>query len=193
MRKLLLVVSIAALVLCVYHSESLAKEKGSGQSNKAQKMDRNKDGMIDRKEQIQAKQKIENREREEKQTNNWWRKRADTDNDGKVSDQEEAAWKKMTRERIDMDGDGVISSKERRLSWRHAKSRVNTKLEKQYDANNDGWLEPEEAKNLLRSRRELLKTKEKAKVDSEVEAGYDTDENGIIDAGEAAAMSEDIQ
>ncbi len=175
MRKFLLVLSIVALALCVFYSEALAKGKGSEKARKAQRVDRNKDGILDTQKQRQAKQKLE---RKQKKANNWWRKRA--------------AWKEMTRQRIDMNGDGVISPKERRLSWRHARSRVNTKLEKQYDANNDGWLDPDETKSLLQARRELLKTKGKAKVDSQVEAGYDRDENGIIDAREAAAMMEDI-
>ena len=190
MRKFLLVLSIAALTLCVFHSQALAKGKGGGKAHKAQRIDRNKDATVDTQQRRRVKEKLE---RKEKKAKNWWRKRADTDNDGKVSEQERAAWKEMTRERIDMNGDGVISPKERRLSWRHARSRVNTKLEKQYDANNDGWLEPEEAKNLLQARGELLKTRGKAKVDSEVESGYDTDDNGIIDAREAAVMREDIQ
>ena len=189
MRKFLLVLSIVALALCVFYSEALAKGKGSEKARKAQRVDRNKDGILDTQKQRQAKQKLESKQ---KKANNWWRKRADTDNDGNVSEQERAAWKEMTRQRIDMNGDGVISPKERRLSWRHARSRVNTKLEKQYDANNDGWLDPDETKSLLQARRELLKTKGKAKVDSQVEAGYDRDENGIIDAREAAAMMEDI-
>ena len=190
MRKYLLVVVAIAVVLYVFQGEALAKRGGRKAAGPAKRMDRNKDGMVDIQERRQAKEKLESKE---KKANNWWRKRADTDNDGKVSETERAAWKKTSRERIDMNGDGVISPKERRLSWRHARSRVNTNLEKQYDANNDGWLEPEETKNLLQARRELLKTKGKAKVDSEAEAGYDTDDNGIIDAREAAAMKADIQ
>ncbi len=132
MRKFLLALSIVALTLWGFHSQALAKGKGSGKAHKAQRMDRNKDGIVDIQERRRAKEKLE---RKEKEANNWWRKRADTDNDGKVSEQERSAWKEMTRERIDMNGDGVISPKERRLSWRHGRSKVNTKLEKQYDSN----------------------------------------------------------
>jgi glucosamine-6-phosphate deaminase len=38
--------------------------------------------------------------------------------------------KQLTKERIDLNNDGTIDAKERRLSWRHARARVNTDLEK---------------------------------------------------------------
>ncbi len=52
----------------------------------------------------------------------------------------------------DKNKDGVIDAKEKhmkkRMHWRHAKSKVNTKVEKQYDANKDGVIDSEEAKTM---------------------------------------------
>src|SRR3989338_5569905 len=70
-----------------------------------------------------------------KKANSWWKKKADTNNDGVVSEEETAAWKKLCNEKMDLNGDGKIDEKEKRKCWRHAKSKVNTKVEKQYDAN----------------------------------------------------------
>jgi Ca2+-binding EF-hand superfamily protein len=132
---------------------------------------------------------------EEKQrtVNTWWEKRADTNNDGKVDADELSAWKKLEKERIDLNNDGVIDAKEKRLSWRHGRSKVNTALEQKYDKNSDGWLEPDEIKELLKDKHALIKTQGKAKVDTAIEAEYDTDKDGIIDASEAKALKEDTQ
>lgn len=152
--------------------------------------DRNRDGSVDAKE-MHMERKWEQRQRAK--VNAWWERRADTNNDGIVDNNELSAWKTLEREHIDLNNDGVIDAKERRLCWRHARSKVNTTLEQKYDKNSNGWLEPEEAKELLKDRYTLIKTGGKAKVDTDIENEYDTDQDGIIDASEAEALREDLQ
>jgi len=160
------------------------------QAARRKQADRNKDGTVDKKEMYMEK-KWEQKQRAK--VNTWWQKRADTNNDGKVDDNELTTWKKLEKERIDLNNDGVIDAKERRLCWRHARSRVNTALEKKYDTNSDGWLEPTEVKEMLKDKYELIKTHARAKVDTEIEQNYDTNEDGVIDADEAKALKEDAQ
>jgi Ca2+-binding EF-hand superfamily protein len=127
-----------------------------------------------------------------KKVNTWWENRADTNNNGVVDAQELNAWRKLEREKIDLNNDGTIDAKERRLSWRHARSKVNTDLEKKYDANGDGWLETAEVKQLLQDRYILIKTHGKAKVNSALEEEYDTNNDGVIDPAEAEVMKDDL-
>ena len=152
--------------------------------------DKNKDGVVDRKELTKEKQWEKNKKAS---ANTWWEKRADTNNDGKVSSEELSAWKKLKKEKIDLNNDGVIDAKERRLSWRHAKSRVNTEVEKKYDANGDGWLEPAEVKQLLTDKHTIIKTRGKARVDTELESEYDANNDGVIDLPEAKIMHHDLK
>ncbi len=166
-------VGILFMVLILFLSLNNLK----AQPGKFKHADRNKDGVVDRKEMLMEK-KWEKKQKSK--VNTWWERRADTNKDGIVDAGELSSWKKLERERIDLDGDGVISPKERRLCWRHARSRVNTASEAKYDVNNDGWLEPEEVKEFLKDRYVLIKTKGQAKVDSLIEEEYDTDNDGII-------------
>jgi hypothetical protein len=151
--------------------------------------DKNKDGVVDKKEW-----NIEKREaaRYGIRVKNWWQRRADTNGNGIVDNDELAAWKKLEKEHIDLNNDGVIDAKEQRLCWRHARSRVNTPLEKKYDINSDGWLQPDETRELLKDKHTLIRTQGKAKVDTEVESEYDTNKDGVIDSGEAKVLKEDL-
>ena len=186
----------------------------SDKGQQFRRVDRNSDGAIDKKEwRIEKQRENRNQERLEERTqdrlqdkkeekaenkerskvNNWWEKRADTNNDGTVDADELAAWKKLEKERMDLNNDGVIDAHEKGLSWRHARSKVNTELEKKYDANSDGWLEPAEVKQLLQDKATLIKTKGKAKVDNAIEAAYDSNGDGIIDASEAKNLNSDLK
>lgn len=110
--------------------------------------------------------------------------------------------------KVDRNQDGVIDAKEmqmdrsrekrrehyeERRAWRMRKSKVNTAVEARYDANGDGWLQPEEARELVRSRYELVKTNGKAKVDTGLEAKYDANGDGVIEYSEAVIMQEDLK
>lgn len=160
-----------------------AKEKHM-EKKREKKVDKNKDGVID-------KDEINVWKTEKRKINTWWEKRADTNNDGTVDENELAAWKKLAREKMDLNGDGVIGPKEKRMCWRHAKSKVNTKVEKQYDANGDGWLEESEVKAMLKAKHEMIKSKGKAKADTVIEKEYDANKDGMIDSEEAKTMKED--
>ncbi|MFC1621274.1 hypothetical protein ACFL2G_03110 [Candidatus Omnitrophota bacterium] len=164
-----------------------------GKAAKFKHADKNKDGMLNKKE-IHMEKKWEERHKVKGQSkvNTWWEKHADTNSDGVVDGDESAAWKKLQRERIDLNGDGTIDAKEKRLCWRHGKSKVNTAMERKYDINSNGFLEPEEVKAMLKDKHLLVKTNGKAKVDSEIEQGYDTNNNGMIDKNEAKDMAEDL-
>ncbi len=121
-------------------------------------------------------------------------KHADRNKDGSVDQHEkklEKNWEQAQRSKADINNDGLVSAKKRELQWKHTNTAVNTPLEKKYDYNNDGLLQPEEAKDFLRARCALIKTNGKAIVNSNLEKEYDVDNNGIIDAPEAKAMLED--
>jgi Ca2+-binding EF-hand superfamily protein len=152
--------------------------------------DKNKDGVVDKKE-IKMEKQWEHKQRAK--VNTWWEDRADTNNDGKVDAQELASWKQLTKERIDLNNDGQIDAKERRLCWQHTRSKVNTPVEKKYDKNGNGWLEPEEAKEMLKDKYTLIQTQGKAKVDTQLEKEYDTNSDGVIDKLEAVGLKGDLQ
>jgi len=183
-RRLL---SVSFLVLACVFLVSHAKAGMTKQEFKH--ADKNKDGTVDKKE-YKMKQQQEEKLRK---VNNWWEKRADTNGDGVVSSDELSSWKKLEKEKIDLNGDGTIDAKEQRMCWAHARSRVNTDVEKKYDANGDGWLEPSEVKQLLQDKQTLIKTNGKAKVDTQIENEYDTNNDGVIDASEAGALKEDLE
>ena len=73
------------------------------------------------------------------------------------------------------------------------RARVNTKTEKKYDKNGNGWLEPAEVKEMLQDKYTIVKTEGKAIVDTPLEAEYDTNKDGVIDSDEAVAMADDIR
>lgn len=111
-------------------------------------------------------------------------KHADRNKDGRV-DKKEIHMEKKWEHRHE--------AKEKRFWWKHKRAKVNTPIEAKYDTNGNGWLEPDEVKEMLKDRYALIKTHGKAKVDTEIEKGYDTNDDGILDATEAEAMNEDIQ
>jgi Ca2+-binding EF-hand superfamily protein len=153
-------------------------------------MDKNKDGVVDKKE-IQVEKKSEQKQSSE--VNTRWEKKADTNGDGIVDANEAASWGKLKKERLDLNNDGVIDAWEKRLYWKNSSTRVNTTVEKKYDKNGDDWLEPAEAQEMLKDKYTLIRTHGKAKVDTDLEAEYDTNGDGVIDANEAEAMKQDTQ
>lgn len=100
----------------------------------------------------------------------------------------------------DKNRDGVIDSKEKKMEhkwehrhWMKEKAKVSNAVEARYDKNGDGWLEPAEAKEMLRDRYQIIKTDGKAKVDTAIEKLYDTNADGVLDLKEAEEMFSDIK
>lgn len=182
------VVFIFAVLILSFSGYVSAAQSGKGP--KFKHADKNKDGIVDKNE-WRMEHSWESKQRSK--VNNWWEKKADTNGDGVVDSNELSAWKTLEKERLDLNNDGVIDAKERRLSWRHGRSRVNTELEKKYDKNSNGWLEPEEIREMLKDKYALIKTNGQAKVDSELEEEYDTNNDGVIDSSEAESLKEDTQ
>jgi Ca2+-binding EF-hand superfamily protein len=184
-KKTVLIFAVLLLSFSGYVSAAQA-----GKGVKFKHTDKNKDGIIDKKE-LRMEETWEHKQRS--RVNNWWERMADTNGDGTVDGNELSAWKTLEKERIDLNNDGIIDAKERRLCWRHARSKVNTELEKKYDINSNGWLEPEEIREMLKAKHALIETNGQAKVDSDSEAEYDINNDGVIDSSEAGALKEDIQ
>ena len=118
-----------------------------------------------------------------------WEKKADVDGDGKVSAKE---LRTHHRTVMDKDGNGKIDAKERRMFWLKKKSKVNTAYEKKYDADGDGYISGDEAKELLRDRLRVINTHGRAIVNTDLEREYDANGDGIIDKEEAKAIKDAI-
>jgi hypothetical protein len=152
--------------------------------------DRNDDGTVDQKE-MKMEKKWGNKQRSK--VNAPWGEKADANKDGIVDKNGAASWKSGQKERIDLNNDGVIDPKERGMSWKHSRIKVNKPIEAKYDADGNGWLEPEEVKQMLQDKHTIIKTKGKAKVDTEIEAQYDDNKDGVIDASEASDLKDDLK
>ncbi|MCF7898247.1 MAG: hypothetical protein K9L87_05815, partial [Candidatus Omnitrophica bacterium] len=61
-----------------------------------------------------------------------------------------------------------------------------------YDYDQDGWLSPDESKDLLEDKKTIIKSKGKAKVNTAVERLYDENDDGVIDADELEEIKEDF-
>ncbi len=178
MLQVVVLCCASLLIVSVANSKPVAGPRG-------QHADRNKDGVVDRKE-MKMEKRWEQQQRS--QVNTRAEVRADTNKDGVVDSTEATAMKEKMKEKLDLNNDGVVDKQEKMTSWQHSRAKVNTALEQQYDANNDGWLEPAEARELVRNRYELIKSHGKAKVDTDLEKQYDANNDGILDASEARVM-----
>jgi len=104
--------------------------------------------------------------------------------------------RKAQRKHADKNKDGVVTKKEWKMEkkWEQKKrSKVNTALEKKYDADADGYLEPSERIQMLEDKYRLIQTNGQAKVDTAIEESYDTNSDGIIDVKEAQQLKEDLE
>lgn len=192
-KKVLMVIGVIAMA-SIFITSIVAAKPGPTPADKFKHADRNKDGVVDRKEakmerKWEKKQilkrtdkdkdlvpdKLEGRASVDKK----WEAEADTNKDGVVDAVEIAQWK--------------ASHPGRRVGWKHNKAKVNTPIEAKYDKNGNGWLEPAEAKDMIRDKHIMVATHGKAKVDSPLEAEYDTNKDGMIDPVEAKAMKEDTK
>jgi len=144
----------------------LASASWAQTPERSTRVDRNRDGVVDRKE-IVMEHKLEQKQRAKVNT--------------------------PAEKKLDRDHDGIVEPEEARLGWKKARAKVNTPVEQRYDKNGNGWLEPDEAREMLKDKALLIKTKGRAKVDTELEAKYDTNNDGVLDPDEAAAMEEDLK
>ena len=127
-------------------------------------------------------------------TEEWWEPWADTNKDGRLDDNELYAWKKLEMERLDTNRDKQIDEQEKRQIWKIIPSPVTTELEQKFDANGNGWLEPEEARKLLFRRVEsIFLTNGRGPIETGLEQLYDTNKDGVIDLEELKSLREDLK
>ena len=143
--------------------------------------DRNRDGVVGPRERHQAAE----RRKELSKVDTPREAAADRNKDGKVGPREHRAF---VHKSMDKNNDGRVDLKERAGYWSAAKSGVNTPLEKKYDADGDGWLTGDEAREFMRDRLRLIRTDGRAKVSNPLERRFDADGDGIIDRDEAEAI-----
>ncbi len=148
------------------------------------KADENNDGIVQPKEAHKAAIK-NNQNTKRAVVDHKWEVQADKDGNGVVSVAERRRYNLHV---IDKNSDDKITAAERSAFWIKRRSKVNTLVEKNYDANADGWIDGSEAQELLRDRLRLINTHGKAKVDTALEAEYDVNQDGIIDKSEAQAL-----
>ena len=165
-KKIFLSTLILLVSGCLVYALAIAAQPT--QAEKFKHADRNKDGVVDKKEMHMEK---DWKKQQRSKVNTGWEKKADTNKDGIVDSNELVNWKSSIQVR----------------------SQVNTAVEKRYDTNSDGWIDATEAKELLKDKYTIIKTHGKAKVDTQIEAQYDTNGDGVIDANEAEAFKDAIK
>ena len=124
----------------------------------------------------------------------WWQAWADTNRDGSLDDQELQAWKNLEKERIDSNKDGQIDDNEKRLVWKLLPAPITTEQERKFDADESGWLDPDEARKLLFRRVEFIfETNCKGAIKTGLEEFYDSNQDGVIDLEEVKILREDLR
>jgi len=161
------------------------KKKSEVNTKWEAKADTNDDGVVQPGEAHKAKTiaYIKNKS----DVNRKWEAKADTDKNGKVSAKELRAYHHAV---MDKNGDGKIDKKERTAYWTQRKAKVNTEVEKKYDINSNGYIDGDEAKEMLRDRLRIINTHGRAKVNTDLEREYDANNDGVIDKEEAAAIKD---
>ena len=71
-------------------------------------------------------------------------------------------------------------------------TRVSNWTERKYDADRDNYLQPAEAKRLLRDRYNEIKSEYKPVVTNSIESQYDLNKNGLLEKPEIADIAKDI-
>ena len=172
-----------------YHKEKKFEKRVKSKVNKPweAKADKNKDGYVGPKEAHVAKTKKYLKTKSAVDTK--WEKKADSDGDGRVSAKELRSHHLTV---MDKDGNGKIDAKERRVFWLKKKSKVNTVYEKKYDADGNGYITGDEAKELLRDRLRIINTHGRAIVNTDLEREYDANGDGVIDKEEAKAIRDAV-
>ena len=146
--------------------------------------DRNKDGHIGPRETRKARNVRRDRRSE---VDTPVEERIDRNDDGKVDRRE---LHRASHKLSDRNGDGKVTAAEFHHFLRHKRAKVNTPLEKKYDADGNGWLSKSEAIALLKDRLRVINTRGRAKVNTPLEKEFDTNGDGVIDRSEAEAMKD---
>jgi len=162
---------------------SRRKKKAAVNTQWEAKADKNKDGYVGPKEARAARGRTYLKHKSD--VNTKWETKADTNNDGKV----DAAELRNHRFCVmDKNGDGKVDAKERGTFWAGKKAVVDTAYEEKYDADGNGLVSGDEAKEMLRDRLRVVNTHGKARVDTALEREYDANGDGVIDVEEAKAI-----
>lgn len=148
-----------------------------------QHADQNKDGVIQPAE-VKAEKKWEQKQAV---VDKVWEQKADLNHDGKLDRVELRAYYKKI---VDQNGDGQITVEERKTFWLTRRAKVNTPVEQRFDADNNGWIEGDEAKAMMTALVEVIKTSGKAKVNTDIEKQFDVNNDGLIDESEAEGVRE---
>ena len=159
------------------------KEKSKVDSPREKKDDTDNNGRVDRNEAAKARARCYLRRRST--TDRAWEKEADENSDGKVDGKELQTYRKS---KLDTDDNGEITAAERRAYWLKKKAVVNTKTEKKYDKDKDGYLTGEEAREMMKDMLRIVNTKGKAKVNTDIEREFDVNNDSVIDRKEAKAL-----
>lgn len=178
-RTSLCIVSGTILAACLVASVAFAGPKAA----KFRHADKNKDGKIGPREAAIVKHNAYLRNRSD--VDRPWEAEADKNGDNKVDAVELRSFHVA---KLDKNGDGKIDGVERRLYWLDKRAVVNTDVEKKYDADGNGYLSWDEAKEMLKDKLVVISTRGKAIVSNDIEMEFDTNDDGIIDASEAPAL-----
>jgi Ca2+-binding EF-hand superfamily protein len=164
------------------------KQKAKVNTPREARIDKDNDGVVEPAEVRQAKAAAYLKNRST--VNRPWEAKADANGDGTVSAAELRAHHVAA---LDKNGDGTVDRTERKAYWVHRKAKVNTEVEKKYDADGNGWISGEEAREMLRDRLRIINTHGKAKVNTALEEEFDANGDGVIDRVEARALREAVQ
>jgi hypothetical protein len=145
--------------------------------------DRDRDGAVEPREAARAATVRYLRRRSD--VDRPWEIQADVNSDGAVDVVE---LRRYHRAKMDGNGDGVIGPAERRLYWTQCRAVVNTPVEKKYDADGNGYLNWDEAREMLKDKLRVIETGGRAVVNTDIETEFDADGDGIISVKEAEAI-----
>jgi hypothetical protein len=77
--------------------------------------------------------------------------------------------------------------------WQYTNYPVKTELDKKYDIDSSGFLEPNESRRALKDKYEMVQTTGETGVDMDLLREYDANGNGAIDAREAQEIRDDLE
>lgn len=85
-----------------------------------------------------------------------------------------------------------VQPSKKKPSWQTGPVKAEGPVETRYDADGDGWLAPQENKELLKDKMKIINARGKTKVETAAEREYDLDHNSYIDETEAEPLKKDL-